>query len=402
MVSAAPVIATTVSVFIVPISREFGWGRAEFPLAIMAAAWVGGLAAPLGGRALDRLGTKPVMIAGAVLFGLANIMIAFSDGVRLHTYPLYMLLGAASSFTGTFGVNKIVSVHFPETRGKALGLALGGGVGLGSAITPLLVQHFVQHEGWREAYIALGILVIAVTAPAVLFLTPNTISPTDAAGDPEAGRAPGLTARQAFRTSEFWLLLGLTIFNGFAAAMISGHWIPMQTERGVSIGLATALLSGFGLIKVFAQLGGGILLDRFQTPKLAMMILVPVFISACAYALAQGPTMVITAALLFGLGEGAELGLLPYLISRYFGVARFAEIYGYFAAAAIISGGLGNVTMGRIYDVTGGYGSGLGVGAALLLLAIAAAAFLGPYRFALEAPTSAVRMNKPAGEPELA
>ena len=393
MVSAAPVIATTTSLFIVPISREFGWGRTEFPLAIMAAAWIGGLVAPVAGGMLDRYGTKPIMLIGTVAFALSNVLLAFSDGVKLHVYPAYMLLGASSSFCGNFGVNKIISAWFSESRGKALGLSVGLGVGLGSALTPLLTEYFIQHGGWRFAYVALGTAVFVLAFPSILFLTPNTRSPKSS--EPITDASAGLSVSQSLATREFWLIIALTLFNGFAAGAISGHWAPIQVERGVSIEVATLLLSSFGLVKVLAQVGGGALLDRIQTPKLAALILFPAFLAATAYAFASGPRLVVPAALLFGLGEGAELGLLPYLVSRYFGVRRIAEIFGYVAAASIISAGLGNVAMGSIFDATHSYRFGLFIGAGCLLLAVLCAIGLGPYRFEV----ASHRMKK-AGDAE--
>jgi len=383
LVSAAPVIATTVSLFIVPVSQEFGWDRSQFPLAIMAAAWVGGLCAPLAGRVIDRLGAKTVMLFGIAVFALANVLLAFADGSRLQTYALYMLLGSSSSFSGTIGVTKIISGLFQEGRGKALGVSLGIGVGLGSALTPLLTEFFIHNYGWRAAYVALGAMVFLVAFPAVLFLAPaHTPSPM-MASQGNANLPDGLSVGQAARTREFWLLALLIISNGFAAGSISGHWVPMQTERGVAIGLATALLSAFGIVKIAAQIGGGVLLDRIQSPRLALLILVPVLTAAAAFAFGSGPPSIVVAALLFGLGEGAELGLIPYLLGRYFGLRRFGEIAGWMAAASIISAGLGNVGMGRLFDLTGDYQFGLYCAVGYAALAMAAAAGLGPYRYAI-------------------
>jgi MFS family permease len=382
MVSAAPIIATTISVFLMPLSKEFGWGRTQFPVIILTSGLIAGALTPLAGRVLDRVGTKPVMVAGSVVFALGNVLAANGDGVVWHEFLIYMLIGSSASFTGAFGVNKIVSVWFAEGRGRALGLTTGLGVGLGAAMTPLLTQYFVQHGGWREAYYALAAAILLLSVPAVLFLTPDTRS-ARAATELPAPDAEGLSIGEVMRTREFWLLMLLTVANGFATGGTMGHWIPIQTGHGLTIGLATALLSGFGLLKIVAQVGGGAMLDRFQTPRLAFMFLVPVTLGIVTVAVTGNPAIVIVGAVLFGLGEGAENALLPYLASRYFGVKRLAEVFGYIAAAMIISGASGNVVMGRIFDVTGSYSVGLWINVASILVSGLAAALLGPYRFAL-------------------
>jgi len=385
MVTASPIIATTVSVFIVPISKEFGWARTQFPLIILVSAIIAGVVVtPLAGRVLDRLGTKPVMIAGATVFALANVLAAFNDGVVWHAFLIYLLIGSSASFTGMFGVNKIVSVWFSKTRGRALGISVGLGVGLGAAMTPLLTQYFVQHSGWRSAYFALAAVILIFTVPSVLFLTPNTKGAKTHL--PEAGQDEAwLSIPRILKMRDFWLLILLAAANGLAAGGVLGHWIPIQTGRGMSITLATLLLSSFGLLKAVAQVGGGLLLDRIQTPRVALIFFVPITLGILLIAAAPAPSVMVAGAVLFGLGEGAENALLPYLVSRYFGVGRLAEIFGYVAAALIVSSSIGLVVMGKIFDVTGGYAAGLWVSTGFIVIALLAAAGLGAYRYGLTA-----------------
>jgi MFS family permease len=383
MVTASPIIATTVSVFILPVSKEFHWARTQFPLIILTSAIIAGvIVTPLAGRVLDRLGTKPVMIAGAVVFALANVLAAFNDGIVWHAFVIYLLIGSSASFTGMFGVNKIVSVWFSKTRGRALGISVGLGVGLGAAMTPLLTQYFVQHYGWRSAYFALAAVILIFTIPTVLFLTPNTKgAKTDL---PKAGSDEAwLSIPQILSTRNFWLLIVVAAANGLAAGGLMGHWIPIQTGRGMSIALATLLLSSFGLLKAVAQVGGGFLLDRIQTPRVALIFFVPITLGILLIAAAPTPSVVVVGAVLFGLGEGAENALLPYMVSRYFGVGRLAEIFGYVAAALIVSSSIGLVVLGKIFDVTGGYAAGLWVVAGFIVIALLAAACLGAYRYEL-------------------
>jgi nitrate/nitrite transporter NarK len=81
-----------------------------------------------------------------------------------------------------------------------------------------------------------------------------------------------------------------------------------------------------------------------------------------------------------GLGQGSEFDILPYAISRYFGLRALGEIYGYAFAAIALGGALGPLVMGVSFDATGSY--------SLALVSFAVASFtaaglmmgLGPYR----------------------
>ncbi len=80
------------------------------------------------------------------------------------------------------------------------------------------------------------------------------------------------------------------------------------------------------------------------------------------------------------MGQGAELDIIPYMVSRYFGLQAFAEIYGYLFAVFTLGGVVGPMLMGMWFDATGSYGLILGVLAIGTLVAVGLMTRLGPYR----------------------
>lgn len=384
--SAGPMLGGTISLLILPLSNEFGWARSVFPMAIMIAACAGALAAPLAGRAIDRHGARRVMLAGLVVFGGAHGLLALSDGGRPYTFAAYALLGAASSFSGTLGITRVVSSAFDAGRGRALGLSLGVGAGLGAAAIPLLTNAALVASGWRAAYVVLGAGVWTIAIPAVWLLFPRRETGAPAVGEPRSQEGHSLGV--AVRTKDFWLLGAVVIFNAVGVGAITGHWAPFQAERGVSATMAAGLLSGFGLVKVVAQLGGGWLMDRLQTPRIALVVLAPIVGGALVFALGAGPAAMVVGALLFGLGEGAELCLLPYMLGRYVGLRCYGEVMGWLMAANILASGLANVAMGALFDLTGSYRIGLLLVCGAVFLGFVAAGLLGRYRFHVRSAAS--------------
>jgi MFS family permease len=94
------------------------------------------------------------------------------------------------------------------------------------------------------------------------------------------------------------------------------------------------------------------------------------------------------AALLVGLGIGAEVDIIAYLTSRYFGLRSYGAIFGWIWAVFGLSGGLGAYLMGFGFDKTGSYVvplSGFFCAAVLATLLILS---LGPYpyRVGLDVP----------------
>lgn len=386
MVSAAPMLIPA-SLFMLPVSQEFGWSRSVFPMALMASACAGGLASPIAGWLVDRLGARPVMLAGLLALGLSHLALAISDGSLGWTFAAFITLGAASSFSGAIGITRVISVAFSEGRARALASSLGVGAGIGGAITPILSQAAIANYGWRVGYLALGAYAWILAIPAVWLLFPRgrTDMPQESGSEP----SDGLTLRETLRVREFWLLVVLVAFNAVGVGGILGHWSPLLVDRGLTVTAAAGLLSAVGLVKVVGQLGGGWLLDRVQTPRMAPLIIAPVALGVATFAFGTGWAPLAAGSFLFGLGEGAELGLLSYLVSRYFGLRRFGEVLGWLVAISIFINGSSNVLMGALFDMTSSYQKGLYLLTSSLAIALLAAACLGPYRYGVQARTAA-------------
>ena len=69
-----------------------------------------------------------------------------------------------------------------------------------------------------------------------------------------------------------------------------------------------------------------------------------------------------------------------YLVSRYFGLRAFGEIYGYAFAAFTLGGVVGPLLMGVGFDSTGSYRLALGVFVVATLTAAVLMTRLGSYR----------------------
>jgi cyanate permease len=96
---------------------------------------------------------------------------------------------------------------------------------------------------------------------------------------------------------------------------------------------------------------------------------------------ARGTRLVFLAVFLIGLGMGAETNVIAYLVSRYFGLRTFGEVYGYAFGSYTLAGALGPWLMGLGFDRSGSYGSILVDFLLATWLAAVLIARLGPHRF---------------------
>lgn len=249
IVSAYPVLFSSFPVLLRPVSDAFGWGRGEMSLGLMAASIAATIMHPIIGRQLDKYGSRAVLLPGYAIFGLSVILLALNNGQPAVLIALYVLAGAANTLATGTAFGRAISLVFVEKRGLMLGLCLGVGGGIGSAIMPLIAGYFIERFGWRGAYVGLGLLPIFIGLP-ILFVLMREPPVSLAASDPAPGRIYGLSFAEAARSPALWIML-LSIF--FTTGVISGtiaHFVAIAGDRGIAPANAAMMLTYMaGLIR---------------------------------------------------------------------------------------------------------------------------------------------------------
>jgi MFS family permease len=384
-----PIIVPTFGVFLKPLSQEFGWSRAQISLAFSLCALALTLSVPFIGRLVDYAGARRVILPATSFFGLSVFALAFLSTHILQFYAVYIVIGIVASGTTPVPYSKVITRWFDRKRGLALGLPVAVN-SLSFTLMPFVAHALIAALGWRHAYMIIGIMVVGVAIPVVGLLLKET--PQQMGLEPDGGiidhsEAPvhleegvAMSFHEARHTGTFWLIVGsfFLMSVGFHACII--HLVPLLTDRGISPGSAALAASLAGAGAFLARIVVGYLLDLFFAASVAACLF---FASTMGlFFLWSGVTgyLPFAAAFLVGVGQGAELDIIPYMVSRYFGLQAFAEIYGYLFAVFTLGGVVGPMLMGMSFDATGSYGFILGVLAIGTLVAVGLMTRLGPYR----------------------
>jgi predicted MFS family arabinose efflux permease len=259
----------------------------------------------------------------------------------------------------------VISAWFDKRRGIALATMMAG-VGVGAIGIPPLATKLIESYGWREAYLILGagIFVLGMI-PAGLWLRE---APPDSVRE-SAAVEPGMRGAEAVRMPVFWLLLtGFFLFSVSVNGSVA-HLIPVLTDRGISNDTAALAASMLGVLTLCGRLLTGALLDRFAGSRVTGIFFAVAAIGVAVLSQAHTVFAAFSAAALIGLGMGAEADVMPYLVSRYFGLRSFSEIYGYTFTAYALAGALGPLLMGWSYDRLHSY--------SIALMGLAVAMFTG-------------------------
>jgi predicted MFS family arabinose efflux permease len=370
MVSFGSLLVFSFSTFLKPVSAAFGWSRESVSAAFGFAALTIAVCSPILGRLLDRHPPRRIIVPSMAVFGLSFASLSFLTPSLLHLYAVFILMGVVGNGSTQMGYARAVSTWFVSRRGVAMSLVMAGSA-TGAVVFPPLAQALIGSYGWRSAYLSLG----AMTLLAGLPLTLAFVRENPAAASPAESTAAGFTVAQGVRSPVFWIIVSSLFLGSVSVNGALTHLSPLLTDRGVPAGQAALVASSLGFAGFAGRLLTGYLLDRIFGPRVGLWML-----GACAFGVlllrtAASAGWALAAAVLIGLGLGAEADLTPYLLTRYFGLRSFSTLYGFTWTAYALAGALGPVLMGRAFDATGSYQG--------LLLLLAGATFVSAALYAL-------------------
>jgi MFS family permease len=385
LVGSGPILIFSSGVFLKPVSAELGITRGDLSSALFLAAICTAIACPILGWFLDRFGTRRVMIPGVILYALVVAGFGLMRTNPVFVIPLiYALVGLVGAVQTPIPYAAVVAQWFDRQRGLALGIATAG-VGLGVVVLPPFLALLINDFGWRNAYFGLGLAVLLLAwLPVALFVRePPALSRVAArhADRNLTDSLPGTQAPQAFRQWEFWALtiaffLGVMAINGTLT-----HVIPLLTDRGVSLQQAAIMFSFAGYAIIGGRILAGWCLDRIWGPYVAICFFVIPMLGIAL--LGSGATGIVPliGAVLCGAGIGAEIDLMAFFLSRYFGLKAYGKIYGVMFAVFNIGTGLGPALSGLSFDRFHSYGPIFIVYEVALAITCLLFLRLGPYPY---------------------
>jgi predicted MFS family arabinose efflux permease len=351
MVSFAPIIPYTFSLFLDPLHAAFGWKREAMGGAFALAAITVAVVSPLIGILLDRLPPRRIILPAIAIFAMALASLSRLTPDITRFYLTFFVLGLVANGTAQFAYTRTILTWFARYRGIALALLLTGS-GIGSIVIPPLTEWMIQHHGWRSGFLLLGSIAI-LGLPLTAWLVRNR---------PEAAFAPsphhaatGMTVAAALRTTAFWILAFITILSAFSENGLVTNLASILTQHGVLASAAALALSIRGGAGIIGRLGIGIAIDRVSPERIQSFVLALAAAGTLMLAFADSAWPALFGAAILGVGLGSEADVGPYLLARYFGRRHFSVLYGLTWTAYAIGGATGPLWIGHLYDRAGAY-----------------------------------------------
>jgi predicted MFS family arabinose efflux permease len=359
--------AQSMGLYLKPITGELGVGRETFGLAMALSQLMMGLAAPLSGMLIDKLGAGRVVVI-CVLVTIAGLWLMYAATSAPMLLASGVLMGLGVSGTGvTSLVGTVGRLAPPEKRLSAMA-SVGMAAGVGGFIA-LPVMHFLMEAvGWQASMLWL----MAITA----LLIPVTW-PIGGKPQPVSSTVRQQTAREAlaeaFAHPSFWFLTGGFFVCGFHVAFIMVHLPAFAADKGLPNWVGPFALSVVGIANIAGTyLAGqsGKFIEKRRGLSLIYFGRAVIFLGFLF--LPMTPVVVITLCGLLGLLWLATIPLTSGLVATFFGTTWMSMLFGIVFLSHQLGSFLGVWLAGRLFDMTKSYDMmwwlsvGLGLLAALM------------------------------------
>ncbi|WGD48799.1 MFS transporter [Bradyrhizobium sp. CB1650] len=361
-------LSESFTVFLKPISQDFGWDRAQV-VSIYSLTWlISGLTAPLVGRLFDHSGPRIVYSLGLLLLGSAFLIAGHAQHLWQFQISIGICVGIGVAFIGNVPNSILLGRWFGRRLPTAMAVvysAMGGGV---LALLPAS-QLLIDHLGWRETYqmfgfAALGLLVPLTLLPWRMFAagSPHVVKKTDPHFVDN-----GWTLLSAMRHHAFWALFSTFFFTAVGMYAIAAQIVAYLIDAGFPP-LQAATAWGFsGVVLVFGMLGVSALDGLIgRRPSVLLSYAISILGIFLLWLLQYYPNIILLTGFVvcFGSMMGSRGPLITATAMKIFRGERVGTIYGTISIGSGLGSAFGSWSGGLIHDATHGYN-------ALLVFALA-------------------------------
>lgn len=353
--------------------KEFGWTKEQWTwLSVVQMLVI--FSIPISGRLADRLGVWRTAAVGALSFPLFLVAIASMDGSLMAYFWIYVAQTIVCSTTTSTVYSRVVAQAFTENRGLAMGLA-GAGSPLIGAIGAPLISLYVQAHGFRAGYLTVAVFCAICAVATLLLLRGVKDEPSKQSARADYGAVLSAPA--------FWIMLVATFLVNVPFSLATTQIKLVSGEQGLPDTAAALMVTAVGVASVAGRFIFGFAIDRLHPPRVAAFgFAMPVIGLLLLASPLDQFGVVLLAMVLIGLAFGSEADVIPVLVMRHFGIARFGTVVGLLTAAMGAAMAGGSILIALVQRATGSFNGYLLVAAVMTLLGSALFLLLGSKRFA--------------------
>ncbi len=356
------------STFVKPVCKELGWSLTLVSGAFSLYRLEAGVAAPIVGFLLDRIGPKKLVFSGGIIMGSGLIYLSQVTNVLPFYAGIITISLGWSAFAGIAMGNPLVGKWFVKKRGQALGI-YAAARGLSGLLVPV-VAYLIVLYGWRSTLLIMGSFTWFIVLP-LSFTLKHSPEKYGLLPDGEPSRHDAHRAQRTVKTTEvievdfplrkamftpaFWILTICLFTHQVTQSAIFVHLIPYLIDVGIDPKLAASVVMSVTLASTLGRYGFGWLSDSFNKKWLLFILYIFHPIGIFSLVRVQHIMDVIPFVLIYSTAYGGNVVVKAAIIGDYYGRKNFGTIFGFIQGLSMLGSIAGPLIAGLVYDMKGSY-----------------------------------------------
>ena len=336
---------------------------------------------PFLGKVISRVDAR-LCVSGAVAIAAADFVWLSCMQSLWQFFLGAFIMGASVTVLLFLAPSTIINRWFAKRAGFYIGLVMAF-TGVGGVLWSSVGGMLIESIGWSATYLVFAAIALATLPTAILFVADSPekkgLAPwgADLSADAAEGSASaaastasmkdaiasasfteqGMTAREAFRTPVFPLLLVMCFslnFNMYMYFMIPSY--VNLSELGALMPLLGATASSVAMAgQTISKVVLGYVGDRFPYAGAAVGTSFGVLGIVLFATGAHSAILIYLAAFTYGFYYGVTNVMMPILTRHSFGNRDYAQIYSRVSMAATLAGATAGFVWGTVIDAVGSF-----------------------------------------------
>ena len=313
------------------------------------------------GRLIDRFGSRAVLTVVAAALGSAVLLMARAEGAASLALLVTLTRGLGQSALSVVSITMVGQWFVRRLSLAMAAYTVALSVGFMAAFPA--VGAAVVRQGWRAAWVGVGLSLLLGLAPLALLLARRTpeavgLSPDGASADDDATAddgGAGHTLRQALSTPAFWVFGLASAVYGLTASGIALFNESILAERGFDASVYHRSLVVVALTALAGNFLGGWLASRWAMNRLLAAAMGLLTGALVALPHVRTEAHVAAYAAVMGLAGGFVIVIFFAYWSRAYGRAHLGKIQGAAQALTVVASATGPLLLAECVTRTGSY-----------------------------------------------
>jgi MFS family permease len=362
MSASARGVSETFAVFLLPVSKELGWSRAEAASVYAFGMLCLGLFSPVAGKLFDKFGPRFLFPLGMGCLAVGPILASQLEALWQFYLCLSLLVGFGAAALGIAVQSALLARWFQQSLTTAVAV-VSGAAGVGVMIFSPVAQTFIDDLGWRNAYGSIGLIVICV---GILVAIAPWQKISEGRADLRRPKTEGRhsptsdwTFRRAVRSRPYWCLSAVHFLTAISMFAVQPQVVAFLIEQGTNPITAASAFGVSGISATCGLLIFGIIADRYGallSVTLSYSLTISGYLLLFMMAVSPSNFLLWAFVISYGASFGSRGPVISALTARIFGRGRdlgliMGAIFLCMGAGAAVGATMGGV----IHDLTDGY-----------------------------------------------